>query len=72
MFPENIGKDVLPKSYMDGIPPLHSTVIMNIVNYKTTKLMPIRLFVVDTENEIIIPQTAITQLGLLKVISDLY
>ena len=81
MFPGNLTDDGLPKpnvfesarniileSYMDGILPVHGTVILKTAYCRTGKLMPIRFFMVETKNEIIISHATGTQLGLLKVL----
>ena len=54
-----------PTSYYsckDGILPVLGTVIFKVAHYKTGKVMPIRFFMVDTKNEIIISYAVNTQL----------
>ena len=74
VFPNNFTTHGLPKpdalqaashiileSYTDGILPAHGEVILNIVDYKTGMLMPIRFFIVDIKNEVIISSMVSTQ-----------
>ena len=47
---------------------VHSTVVLKVAHYRTGKLMPIRFFIVDTKNEVIISCAASTEQCVLKVL----
>ena len=81
MFPGNLTTDGLPKpkafqstrhtileSYAESIPPLHDIVILKVAHYMISKLLLMRIPLVDIKKEVIILHTANTQLGLLKVL----
>ena len=44
-------KLIILKSHADGILPVHGPGILKIAHYRTGKLMPIRVLIVDTKNE---------------------
>ena len=81
VFAYNLTKDFLPKpntlqsashvilkSYTDGILPIHGTFIIKVAQYWTRKLMPIRFFIVDIRNEVIISHEASTQWGIINTL----
>ena len=65
---QHSARHIILESYIDDILPVHNTVVLKIAHYMTGRLMPIKIFRVDTKYEVIISHTTSIQLGLLNIV----
>ena len=54
-------KPIILEPYTDGILPVHGTIIIHIAHYKTSKIMPIRFFMVYSKHKVMISHIASQQ-----------